>query len=246
MKVNAIIQARCGSTRFPNKVFADINGNPLIWHVVNRLTYAKTIDQIVIATTVNEKDDQIEAWCKENNITCFRGSENDVLNRYYSTSTAFPSDVVVRITADDPFKEPAVIDMVVNKLINEDYDHVTNNFPPSFPEGLDCEAFTFKALEESEKATHDSFEREHVTQYIYHNPDKFKIGNVSCEKNLSHLRWTVDKDVGFEMVKAVYAHRKPENEGILLMDEILEILEANPDIAQINSEVERSAMYTKK
>lgn len=185
MKVNAIIQARCGSTRFPNKVFADINGNPLIWHVVNRLTYAKTIDQIVIATTVNEKDDQIEAWCKENNITCFRGSENDVLNRYYSTSTAFPSDVVVRITADDPFKEPAVIDMVVNKLINEDYDHVTNNFPPSFPEGLDCEAFTFKALEESEKATHDSFEREHVTQYIYHNPDKFKIGNVSCEKNLS-------------------------------------------------------------
>lgn len=78
MKVNAIIQARCGSTRFPNKVFADINGNPLIWHVVNRLTYAKTIDQIVIATTVNEKDDQIEAWCKENNITCFRGSENDV------------------------------------------------------------------------------------------------------------------------------------------------------------------------
>ena len=170
MKVNAIIQARCGSTRFPNKVFADINGNPLIWHVVNRLTYAKTIDQIVIATTVNEKDDQIEAWCKENNITCFRGSENDVLNRYYSTSTAFPSDVVVRITADDPFKEPAVIDMVVNKLINEDYDHVTNNFPPSFPEGLDCEAFTFKALEESEKATHDSFEREHVTQYIYHNP----------------------------------------------------------------------------
>ena len=246
MKVNAIIQARCGSTRFPNKVFADINGNPLIWHVVNRLTYAKTIDQIVIATTVNEKDDQIEAWCKENNITCFRGSENDVLNRYYSTSTAFPSDVVVRITADDPFKEPAVIDMVVNKLINEDYDHVTNNFPPSFPEGLDCEAFTFKALEESEKATHDSFEREHVTQYIYHNPDKFKIGNVSCEKNLSHLRWTVDKDVDFEMVKAVYGHRKPENEGILLMDEILEILEANPDIAQINCEVERSAMYTKK
>ena len=84
MKVNAIIQARCGSTRFPNKVFADINGKPLIWHVVNRLTFAKTIDQIVIATTVNKKDDQIETWCKENNIACFRGSENDVLNRYYS------------------------------------------------------------------------------------------------------------------------------------------------------------------
>lgn len=246
MKVNAIIQARCGSTRFPNKVFADINGKPLIWHVVNRLTFAKTIDQIVIATTVNKKDDQIETWCKENNIACFRGSENDVLNRYYSASVAFPSDIVVRITADDPFKEPSVIDQVVNKLIGEGYDHVTNNFPPSFPEGLDCEAFTFKALEESEKTTHDSFEREHVTQYIYHNPKKFKIGNVSSEKNLSHLRWIIDQEVDFQMVKAVYAHRKPENEGILLMDEILEILESNSEIAKINSEVERSAMYTKK
>lgn len=134
----------------------------------------------------------------------------------------------------------------MNKLIGEGYDHVTNNFPPSFPEGLDCEAFTFKALEESEKTTHDSFEREHVTQYIYHNPKKFKIGNVSSEKNLSHLRWTIDQEVDFQMVKAVYAHRKPENEGILLMDEILEILESNSEIAKINSEVERSAMYTKK
>lgn len=243
MTVNAIIQARCGSTRFPNKVFADVNGKPLIWHVVNRLTYAKTINKIVIATTTNEKDDQIEAWCKENNVACFRGSEDDVLNRYYSASVANPSDVVVRITADDPFKEPAVIDAVVNKLISEGYDHVTNNFPPSWPEGLDCEAFTFTALEESEKTTHDSFEREHVTQYIYHNPDKFKIGNVASPTNLSSLRWTIDKEVDYEMVKAVYAHRDPANTGILLLDEILEILDKNPEIKQINSSVERSAMY---
>ena len=201
MSTNAIIQARCGSTRFPNKVFADVNGKPLIWHVVNRLTHAKTINKIVIATTINEKDDKIEKWCNENNVACYRGSENDVLNRYYSASVAFPSDVVVRITADDPFKEPAVIDAVVNKLINEGFDHVTNNFPPSWPEGLDCEAFTFAALEASEKSTNDAFEREHVTQYIYHNPDKFKIGNVASPKNLSYLRWTIDKEVDYEMVK---------------------------------------------
>ena len=243
MTVNAIIQARCGYTRFPYKVFADGNGKPLSWHGVNRLTYAKTINKIVIATTTNEKDDQIEAWCKENNVACFRGSEDDVLNRYYSASVANPSDVVVRITADDPFKEPAVIDAVVNKLINEGYDHVTNNFPPSWPEGLDCEAFTFTALEESEKTTHDSFEREHVTQYIYHNPDKFKIGNVASPTNLSSLRWTIDKEVDYEMVKAVYAHRDPANTGILLLDEILEILDKYPEIKQINSSVERSAMY---
>lgn len=243
MTTHAIIQARCGSTRFPNKVFADVNGKPLIWHVVNRLTHAKTIDKIVIATTTNEKDDQIEKWCNENNVACFRGSENDVLNRYYSASVAFPSDIVVRITADDPFKEPAVIDAVVNKLINEGYDHVTNNFPPSWPEGLDCEAFTFAALEESEKTTNDAFEREHVTQYIYHNPDKFKIGNVASPKNLSYLRWTIDKEVDYEMVKAVYAHRDPANTGILLLDEILDILEKYPEIKEINSSVERSAMY---
>lgn len=243
MKTHAIIQARCGSTRFPNKVFADINDKPLIWHVVNRLTYAKSIDKIVIATTTNAKDDKIESWCKENGIACYRGSENDVLNRYYGASITFPSDIIVRITADDPFKEPSVIDAVVNKLITEGYDHVTNNLPPSWPEGLDCEAFTFAALKISEESAKDIFEREHVTQYIYRNPDKFKIGNYLSDKNLSSLRWTIDKDVDYEMVKQVYAHRNPQNSGILLLDEILDILGKNPEISKINSEVERSAMY---
>ncbi len=243
MSVNAIIQARCGSTRFPNKVFALIDGKPLIWHVVNRLKYATKIDDIIVATTVSEKDDKIEEWCKENNVHCFRGSEENVLNRYYSASEAFPSDYVVRITADDPFKEPKVIDAVITKLIDEGYDHVTNNLPPSFPEGLDCEAFKKSALDRSEKEAETAFEREHVTQYIYHHPEIFKIGNVSNGENLSYLRWTVDKDVDFEMVKAVYAHRNPDSKGILLMDEILDILKANPEIEKINSEVERSAMY---
>ncbi len=243
MSVNAIIQARCGSTRFPNKVFALIDGKPLLWHVVNRLKYATKIDDIIVATTVSEKDDKIEEWCKENNVHCFRGSEENVLNRYYSASQAFPSDYVVRITADDPFKEPKVIDAVITKLIEEGYDHVTNNLPPSFPEGLDCEAFKKSALDRSEKEAETAFEREHVTQYIYHHPEIFKIGNVSNPENISYLRWTVDKDVDFEMVKAVYAHRNPANKGILLMDEILEILKANPEIEKINSEVERSAMY---
>ena len=243
MSVNAIIQARCGSTRFPNKVFALIDGKPLLWHVVNRLKHATKIDDIIVATTVSEKDDKIEEWCKENNVHCFRGSEENVLNRYYSASEAFPSDYVVRITADDPFKEPKVIDAVITKLIEEGYDHVTNNLPPSFPEGLDCEAFKKSALDRSEKEAETAFEREHVTQYIYHHPEIFKIGNVSNPENLSYLRWTVDKDVDVEMVKAVYAHRNPANKGILLMDEILEILKANPGIEKINSEVERSAMY---
>jgi len=243
MSVNAIIQARCGSTRFPNKVFADINGKPLLWHVVTRLKYSDLIDDIIVATTVNAKDDVIETWCKNENVKCFRGSEDDVLDRYYQASLAFPSDYVVRVTADDPFKEPGVIDQVIGKLINENLDLVTDNFPPSFPEGLDCEAFTFEILRTMALNATDPFEREHVTQYVYRNPDRFKIGNVSSDIPLSHLRWTIDNTEDYLMVKEIYNKRNKDSNDILLMDEILSILKENPDIENINSGVKRSAMY---
>lgn len=243
MTVNAIVQARCGSTRFPNKVFVDIEGKPLLWHVINRLKYAQMIDDIIIATTNDPKDDKIREWCYKESVKCFRGSEEDVLNRYYSASVAFPSDIVVRVTADDPFKEPEVIDKVIRKLIDDGLDLVTNNFPPSFPEGLDCEAFTFKVLQLMENSTQDAFEREHVTQYAYHNPDKIRIGNVVSDRQLSFYRWTIDNKEDYEMIKAIYEKREDGAEGILLMDEILNILRLNPEIASINSQVERSAMY---
>ena len=243
MTINAIIQARCGSTRFPDKVFADIDGKPLLWHVVDRLKYAKMIDEIIVATTNNSKDDRIEKWCQKEKIKHFRGSEEDVLNRYYSASKAFPSDVIVRVTADDPFKDPEIIDQVIKKLVDENLDLATNNFPPSFPEGLDCEAFTFDVLELMEKSTQDSFEREHVTQYVYHHPEKFRIGNVVSDKQLSAYRWTIDNQKDYEMVKTIYAKRKKGSTGIMLMEEILEILKDNPEITTINAQVKRSAMY---
>ncbi|MCR4673571.1 MAG: glycosyltransferase family protein [Lachnospiraceae bacterium] len=243
MKVNAIIQARCGSSRFPEKVFADINGKPLIWHVVNRLSFAKTVDDVIVATTTSPKDDKLEEWCKKEGRHCFRGNEDDVLNRYYMASKAYPSDVVVRITADDPFKEPKVIDAVVQKLLDEKKDLVTNNFPPSFPEGLDCEAFTFDVLEKMEKEAKDPFEREHVTQYVYRNTDMFQIGNVTSQIPLSHFRWTIDTVDDYEMVKAIYKNRKKDANGNLLMDEILAILQEHPEIELINSKVKRSTMY---
>ena len=242
MKVNAIIQARCGSTRFPNKVFTLIDGKPLLWHVVSRLKYSKNIDDIIIATTTNSVDDEIERWCYENSIHCYRGSENDVLNRFYNASKQFPSEVVVRITADDPFKEPAVIDKIIDTYMNGGYDYVTNNFPPSFPEGLDCEVFSSKLLVEMEEKSNDSFEREHVTQYVFRHKENYSIGNVSNEQNLSYLRWTIDTFDDLEMVKEIYDHRDGKN-GILLMSEILEILGKYPEIIKINSNVARSSMY---
>ena len=243
MRVNAIIQARCGSSRFPNKVFAIIDGKPLLWHVVNRLKLTSMIDDIIVATTINSRDDMIEEWCKSEKVNYFRGSENDVLNRYYKASKAYPSDVIVRVTADDPFKEPSVIDRVIKMLIDEKYDLVTNNFPPSFPEGLDCEAFSSTVLEIMEKTTQDSFEREHVTQYVYHNPQQFKIGNITSNDNLSYLRWTIDNEEDYLMVKRIYEMRKKDSTGILLMGEILDIIRDHPEITTINSGVKRSAMY---
>ena len=243
MKVNAIIQARYGSTRLPGKILMEIDGKPLLWHVVNRLTYADLIDDIVVATSTNSKDDMTEEWCNEHDINCFRGSENDVLNRFYNAAIEFPCDVIVRVTADDPFKEPSVIDMIIKKLIDENLDLTCNVLPPSFPEGLDCEVFTFDVLQTMEKTTNDPYDREHVTPYIYNNQDKFKIANVSSKCQLSQYRWTIDNEEDYEMVNAIYENRKDGNEGILLMEEIFEILEENPEIASINSNVKRSDMY---
>lgn len=245
MKVVAIIQARCGSTRFPNKVFAQICNHPLIWHVVNRLRFANTIDEIVLATTTNPIDDKLYEWAQENDVSVFRGSENDVLNRYYEAARFCNADVVVRITADDPFKEPQVIDKAVRKLLDEGADFVCNNFPPSYPEGLDVEVFTFKSLEIEEKNCISDYEREHVTQYFYHNPDNFKMFNISHTEDCSNLRWTIDTDTDFNMVLKVYADLYKDDD-IFHMNEIIEYLKKNPEVAAMNSEVARSAMYQSK
>ena len=245
MKVNAIIQARCGSTRLPGKIFMEINGKPLLWHVVNRLKYTELIDDIIVATTTDSKDDATEEWCNKNEIKCYRGSEDNVLNRFYKAAVAFPCDVIVRVTADDPFKEPSIVDRIIKKLIDENLDIACNVFPPSFPEGLDCEVLKFNVLETMEKTTNDPYDREHVTPYIYNHPEKFKIGNLTSSRQLSNYRWTIDNEEDYEMVNAIYEKRKNQQEEILLMEEILEILEENPEIASINSDVKRSAMYQK-
>lgn len=246
MKIIAIIQARCGSTRFPNKVFADICGKPLIWHVVNRLKFAKTIDQIVLATTINPLDDKLLDWAKQNSIEVFRGSENDVLNRYYNAAKAYHADIVVRITADDPFKEPDVIDKAVNCLLASGADFVCNNYPPTYPEGLDVEVLTFKALEQEELLSKDTFEREHVTQYIYHHPELFKMFNISNTEDLSYLRWTIDTEKDFAMVEKIYSSLYKNDNHIFHMEDILQLISRQPEIALMNLDVARSEMYKTK
>ncbi|MDR0428167.1 MAG: glycosyltransferase family protein [Dysgonamonadaceae bacterium] len=246
MKV-AIIQARCSSTRLPNKIFADLSGKPLIWHVIDRLTFCRKIDKIVLATTTHRSDDKLVEWASREHIACFRGSEDNVLNRYYAAAKSLSlkqEDILIRITADDPFKEPTLIDRTIEPVENGKTQFAYNNNPPSFPEGLDCEVFTMAALKLSEIYSKDPYEREHVTQYMYRHPEIFKGLNISNEHDLSYLRLTMDTEEDYEMAKIIYAHLYKENQLFTLTD-ILSLLQKHPEIAQINASVKRSDMYKK-
>lgn len=243
--VVAIIQARINSTRLPNKVFLNISDRPLIWHVVNRLTYSKKIEKIIIATTDNKKDDLLERWAMENNIFCFRGSEEDVLERYYQAAIEFDVDTILRITADDPFKDPHIIDQVIGLYQDNNLDFACNNNPPTFPEGLDVEVFSFDALKLAHINARDAFEREHVTQYFYRNPAMFYQKCLMNNIDISYLRWTIDTRLDYDMVQKVYA-KLFHIDSCFVMKDILNLIQEKPEIAKINSGVYRSAMYSHK
>lgn len=238
----AIIQARVNSTRLPNKVFANIDGKPLLWHVVNRLKKSNYLNKIIIATTTDKSDDKIENWSSNNQILCFRGSENNVLKRYYDTAKTFNSSIIVRITADDPFKDYQIIDEVIQKFLFDGADFACNNYPPTFPEGLDVEVFSFSALKKAFNNAKTDFEKEHVTQYFYKNSDDFILSKLYYKKNLSKLRWTIDTKEDLEMVRKVYGKFK-NNKKVYLIDDILRIIDENPEILLINKKIKQSSMY---
>lgn len=240
----AIIQARLGSTRLPGKVLRTLNGKPLLLHIVNRLKLCKQIDSIVLATTANPIDDTLAEWCKENNISCFRGDENNVLKRYYDAATKYMADIIVRITADDPFKDPKVIDSVIALLKEKSLDFAFNNYPPSFPEGLDTEVFTYKAIKQAFETETTDFEKEHVTQYFYHNPSKFKLGNYAYPRDISYLRLTVDTEQDFALAEKIYQKLSPHGE-MFYLDDILSLFDKESELQNINKGVKRSALYEK-
>jgi glutamate-1-semialdehyde-2,1-aminomutase len=235
MKIVAIIQARMGSTRLPRKVLMEICGKPLLWHVVNRVSYSKYISQIVIATSTNPKDDEIEKFAKKYNINIFRGSENDCLDRYYKAAKKYKADVVVRITADCPLICPEIIDRVISEYIKGKFDYVTNSIIYTYPDGVDVEVFSFETLKKAWEEAKDPVEREHVTVYI-RNSGKFKIKNVVNDKPVDPqgYKWSVDRIEDLEFVREVYKHLYKDNE-IFSYDDIMDLLNRYPEIKNINS-----------
>ena len=240
LKIVAIIQARMGSTRYPGKVLAEIGGRPMLWYTVTRLRQARTLKHIAVATTDQPSDDPIGEFCDLHGIPLFRGSEDDVLERYYGAAKAFKADAVVRITGDCPLLDPSVVDDVVRRFLDGDVDYVSNICPPTYPDGLDTEVFSLEALQRAHAEAEWASEREHVTSYIRKHPETFRIQNVTHAKDLSSLRWTVDDDRDMAFVRAVFERLEDVTSGL---DVILSLLERHPEIAAINAGTARNEGY---
>lgn len=240
MKVVAIIQARVGSTRLPGKVLADIQGHPMLWHVVQRTQAAATVDEVVVATTTEPADDMIVAFCRDHRLGCFRGSEQDVLDRYYKAAGEHYADAVVRITSDCPLIDPEVIDKTVRAFSVEQPDYASNCVVRTYPRGLDNEVMTFRALELAWREARQPYQRAHVTPYICENPGLFRILSVTADQDYSAHRWTVDTAEDLEFVRAVYAQLEDEAG---LFREVLRLMEREPELAEINRSVTQKALH---
>lgn len=242
LNIVAIIQARRGSSRLPDKIFLDLQGKPVIYHIVDRLLPSKKINKIVIATTKKKLDDKLEDWALKNNISLFRGDENNVLSRYYKAAIKFKADIVVRVTADDPLKDYKLIDIAIEKLIDQKIDFVCNNNPVSFPEGLDVEVFTFETLMKCYERSSTDYQKEHVTQYIHQNKDEFKFLNLTNNQNMSHFRWTLDTIEDYYFLSKIYKSLYNENKFFSTAD-VYNFINKNQKILEINNQIKRSQQY---
>lgn len=242
MKVGAIIQARMGSTRFPEKILKCLNEKTVLEHIIRRVQDSD-IDLCIVATTTNNKDDVVEEFCREKNYECFRGSESDVLERFYECAKTYNLDVIVRITADDPLKDTRIINKAIKLLVNNGYDYVSNTIKPTYPEGIDVEVFSFKAIEKAYLEATLPSEHEHVTPYIWKNPGIFNIYNFENDVDLSSMRWTMDTEDDFEFMKIVYSNFNGRDN--FSMEEVLVFLSENPEVLQINQGHIRNAGYLK-
>jgi len=230
----AIVQARIGSTRLRGKVLADLAGDSMLARVISRLRKARTIDEIVVATTGKPDDDRVIAEASRCGIGSYRGSEHDVLDRYLGAARAWRATTVVRVTSDCPLLDPWVVDRVVTALPGADY--ASNTHSRTFPRGLDVEAFTISTLEKIARLGTSQAAREHVTAFVMEKPQMFEIRQVAAPTNDSDLRWTVDTGEDLAFVRALYARLGLDKQILPYRDLVAEI-RANPSLGEINGHI---------
>jgi glutamate-1-semialdehyde aminotransferase/spore coat polysaccharide biosynthesis protein SpsF (cytidylyltransferase family) len=229
----AVIQARMGSSRFPGKSLADVSGQPMLWRVIDRVRAAETVERVVVATTDQPADDAIAALCEGEGVSCFRGSENDVLDRFYQAAKAHHANVVVRVTGDCPLIDPSVIDRVVARFQEGDCDYASNVLRYTYPDGLDTEVFSFNALEQAWREAAKPAEREHVTPYL--RTERFRRKNVESGTRVpANCRWTVDDPGDLEFVRKAYAQlSETANFGYC---DVLRLMKEKPELASAQCE----------
>lgn len=244
MNILAIIQARMGSTRLPNKVSMTLGDKTVLENVVDRVKKSRYIDEVAVATTIHLRDLVIVKLCASHGIRVFCGSEDDVLDRFYQAAKLLNPVHIVRITADCPVIDSMVIDGVIERHLSENADYSSNTLNETFPDGEDVEIFTFAALKQAWKEAQLASEREHVTPYIRKHTELFKHLSFDYTENLSKKRWTLDDEKDYEFLKILYDELY-KNNPFFGMSEILELLKKNPDYEKINSETARNAGYIK-
>jgi spore coat polysaccharide biosynthesis protein SpsF len=243
MKKVAIIQARTGSTRLPGKVMKKLFGKTILVHIISRVKIASLIDDVIVATTLSKEDDVIVEETEKYDIECFRGSEEDVLSRFYFASKSIDTDIIVRITADCPLVDPYVMDTMLNKFHDlrsgrVKVDYLSNTLERTYPRGLDVEIFSRESLERAYKEALEPYEREHVTPYIYGHPELFYLYSFKNNEDLSHYRWTLDTAEDWTFISEVYA-RLYNGKNTFTTEDVLELLRREPELIEINSNVKQ-------
>lgn len=234
-RVVAIIQARMGSTRLPGKILKPLAGQPVLARVVDRVRRSRRIGEVVVATTTLPADDAIADLCRSRGWACERGSEEDLLDRYYRAAVAHHADVIVRITSDCPVIDPGVTDSVIDAFLASPCDYASNTLEPrTFPRGLDTEVMSFAALERAWREDRDPAWREHVTPYLYRYPDRFRLRRVANDRDLSFHRWTLDTPEDYELLRRIY---DALGSDAFSWTDVLRLFDEHPDWIEINRNV---------
>lgn len=240
MKIGAIIQARMGSTRLPEKVMKNLKGKTVLDHVIERVKQSELIDEIIIATTTHERDAVIESEALRCRVKAFRGSEDDVLSRYYYAAKENNLDVVVRITSDCPLIDPTVLDEIIDFYLKNNYEIVSNAGSDlsnrTYPRGLDTEIFSFEVLENAFNNSKEKYQREHVTPFIYEKATK--VFYYKNDIDYSKYRWTLDTDEDFKLITEIYRQLYHGKHDFYLND-IVSLFERHPELRDINAHIEQ-------
>ncbi|PIO47518.1 MAG: acylneuraminate cytidylyltransferase [[Chlorobium] sp. 445] len=239
MKLLVVVQARTGSSRLPNKIFLPLAGKPLLQRQLERIQAACTPFELIVATTIDPSDDAVRKLCNDINVKCFSGHPTDLLDRHYQAALQEKADAVVKIPSDCPLIDPHVIDRVLGAFLHhyEHIDYVSNLHPPTYPDGNDVEVMPIHVLEIAWREATKNYEREHTTPFIWEQPERFRLMNVVWESGLDYSkshRFTIDYPEDYEFIKVVYDELWTAHRPIFLLADILQLLEAKPELLSLN------------